>query len=54
MIVNNIYGWRGVEETGLGDDSPPARAPCGKFKVEGLTSIMIFIQKHVAKFLTKG
>ena len=57
MIGSNIYGWRGIEETGgLGDDSSPAEVPCGKFKAEGLTSVemMIFIQKHGAKFLAKG
>ena len=46
-----------MEETGgLGDDSPPGEVPCGKFEAEGLTSveIIIFIQKHVAKFLVKG
>ena len=57
MIGSNIYGWRGIEETGgLGDDSPPAGIPFGKFKAEGLASVemMLFIQKHVAKFLAKG
>ena len=40
----------------LGDDSPPAGVPCGKFEAEGLTSVemIIFIQKHVAKFLAKS
>ena len=58
MIGSNIYGWRGIEETGgLGDvDRPPAGVPCGKFEAEGLTSVemMIFIQKHVARQKLKG
>ena len=46
-----------MEETkGLGEDNPPAGIPCGKFEAEGLTSVemMIFIQKHAAKFLANG
>ena len=40
MIGSNIYGWGWIEETGgLGDDSPPAGVPCGKFEAEGLTSL---------------
>ena len=53
----NIYGWKGIEEKGgLGGDSSPAGIPCGKFEAEGLilAEMMIFIQKHVANFLTKG
>ena len=57
MIGSNIYGWRGIEETGgLGDHRPPAGIPCKNFEAEGLASVemMIFIQKHAAKFLAKG
>ena len=57
MFGSNIYGWRGIEETGgLGYDSPPAGVPCGKFEAEGLTLVemIIFIQKHLVKFLAKG
>ena len=57
MIDSNIQGWRGIEETGgLEEYNPPAGVPCKKFETEGLTSVemMIFIQKHVAKCLTKG
>ena len=52
MIGSNIYGWRGIEETGgLGDDSPTAGISCGKFEAEGVTSVemMIFIQKTCCK-----
>ena len=56
-MAPNIYGWRGIEETGgLGDNSPPAGIPFGKFEAEGLTSVemKILIQKLIAKFLGKG
>ena len=56
MIGSNIYGWRGIEETGgQGDDSPSAGIPCGNFEAElASVEMMIFIHNHVAKFLAKG
>ena len=30
----SIYGWRGIEIGGLGDDSPPVVVPFGKFKLK--------------------
>ena len=57
MIGSNIYGWRGIAETGgQGDDIPPAGIPCGKLEDEYLTTVemIIFIQKRAAKFLVKS